>query len=167
MHDWTFTLETRTENRVSNDLLWKQDGCTHVWLPLRIYDQYRTLARLSHQLIMCSIYLQSINPWGWRAGLVQAVESYRLWLEGPGFESQSPRIAQARVRLATAHWHPSPYPVQSGSSLHWVRPINPWGWSYLTLTFYAKEILKSWLMCKGKSYFVMKCHCSNYYPLIH
>ena len=37
----------------------------------------------------------------WRAGLVQAVESYRLWLEGPGFESQSPRIAQARVRLAT------------------------------------------------------------------
>ena len=37
----------------------------------------------------------------WRAGLVQAVESYRLWPEGPGFESQSPHIAQARVRLAT------------------------------------------------------------------
>jgi len=37
----------------------------------------------------------------WRAGLVQAVESYRLWPEGPGFESRSPRIAQARVRLAT------------------------------------------------------------------
>ena len=34
-------------------------------------------------------------------GLVQAVESYRLWPEGPGFESRSPRIAQARVRLAT------------------------------------------------------------------
>ena len=46
----------------------------------------------------------------WRAGLVQAVESYRLWPEGPGFESRSPRIAQARVRLATdtlpqtPHW---------------------------------------------------------------
>ena len=37
----------------------------------------------------------------WRAGLVQAVESYRLWPEGPGFESRSSRIAQARVRLAT------------------------------------------------------------------
>jgi len=37
----------------------------------------------------------------WRAGLVQAVEAYRLWPEGPGFESRSPRIAQARVRLAT------------------------------------------------------------------
>ena len=37
----------------------------------------------------------------WRADLVQAVESYRLWPEGPGFESRSPRIAQARVRLAT------------------------------------------------------------------
>ena len=37
----------------------------------------------------------------WRAGLVQAVESYRLWPEGPRFESRSPRIAQARVRLAT------------------------------------------------------------------
>ena len=36
-----------------------------------------------------------------RAGLMQAVESYRLWPEGPGFESRSPRIAQARVRLAT------------------------------------------------------------------
>ena len=33
--------------------------------------------------------------------LVQAVESYRLWPEGLGFESRSPRIAQARVRLAT------------------------------------------------------------------
>ena len=32
---------------------------------------------------------------------MQAVESYRLWPEGPGFESRSPRIAQARVRLAT------------------------------------------------------------------
>ena len=32
---------------------------------------------------------------------MQAVESYRLWLEGPGFESRSPRIAQVRVRLAT------------------------------------------------------------------
>ena len=32
---------------------------------------------------------------------VQAVESYRLWPEGPGFESRSSRIAQARVRLAT------------------------------------------------------------------
>jgi len=31
---------------------------------------------------------------------VQAVESYCLWSEGLGFESQSPRIAQARVRLA-------------------------------------------------------------------
>ena len=38
---------------------------------------------------------------GSRAGLVQAVESYRLWPEGPGFDSRSPRIAQARVRLAT------------------------------------------------------------------
>ena len=36
-----------------------------------------------------------------RAGLVQAVESYRLGPEGPGFESRSPRIAHARVRLAT------------------------------------------------------------------
>ena len=27
--------------------------------------------------------------------------TYRLWPEGPGFESQSPRITQARVRLAT------------------------------------------------------------------
>ena len=36
-----------------------------------------------------------------RAGLVQAVESYRLRPEDPGFESWSPRIAQARVRLAT------------------------------------------------------------------
>ena len=33
--------------------------------------------------------------------LVKAVESYRLWLEGPGFESRSPRIAQTMVRLAT------------------------------------------------------------------
>ena len=32
---------------------------------------------------------------------MQAVESYRLWPEGPGFESRSPRITQARVRLAT------------------------------------------------------------------
>ena len=37
----------------------------------------------------------------WRAGLVQTVESYRLWPEGSGFESRSPRIAQARVNLAT------------------------------------------------------------------
>jgi len=36
-----------------------------------------------------------------RAGLVQAVESYCLWPEGPGFESRSSRIAQARLRLAT------------------------------------------------------------------
>jgi len=36
-----------------------------------------------------------------RAGLVQAVESYRLWPEGSGFESWSSRIAQARVRFAT------------------------------------------------------------------
>jgi hypothetical protein len=33
--------------------------------------------------------------------VVQAVESYRLWPEGPGFESRSPHIAQVRVRLAT------------------------------------------------------------------
>ena len=31
---------------------------------------------------------------------MQAVESYHLLPEGPGFESRSPRIAQARVRLA-------------------------------------------------------------------
>ena len=37
----------------------------------------------------------------WRPGLVQVVESYRLWPEGPGFELWYPRIAQARVRLAT------------------------------------------------------------------
>ena len=43
----------------------------------------------------------NIHAPGRRAGLVQAVESYRLWPEGPGFESRSPRIAQARVRLAT------------------------------------------------------------------
>ena len=38
---------------------------------------------------------------GRRAGLVQAVESYRMRPEGLGFESQSPRIAQARLRLVT------------------------------------------------------------------
>ena len=32
---------------------------------------------------------------------MQAVESYRLSPEGPGFELRSPRIAQARVRLTT------------------------------------------------------------------
>ena len=31
---------------------------------------------------------------------MQAAESYRLWPEGPGFESRSPSIARARVRLA-------------------------------------------------------------------
>ena len=34
-----------------------------------------------------------------RAGLVQAVESYCLWPEGPGFESRSSRIAQASVSV--------------------------------------------------------------------
>jgi hypothetical protein len=57
-----------------------------------------------------------------RVGLVQAVESYRLCLEGPGFKSRSPRIAQARVRLATDH--PFPNPAQSGSFLHWVHPLG-------------------------------------------
>ena len=39
--------------------------------------------------------------WFLLSGLVQAVESYRLWPEGLGFESRSPRIAQTKVRLAT------------------------------------------------------------------
>ena len=43
------------------------------------------------------------------ANLVQAVESYRLWPEGPGFESRSPRIAQARVKLATDTLPRTPY----------------------------------------------------------
>jgi hypothetical protein len=55
-----------------------------------------------------------------RAGLVQAVEPYRLWPEGPRFEPRSPRVAQARVRLATDTLPQTPH---SGSSLHWVRPL--------------------------------------------
>jgi len=48
-----------------------------------------------------SLFLLLLDSETRRAGLVQAVESYRLWPEGPVFESWSPRIAQARVRLAT------------------------------------------------------------------
>ena len=44
-----------------------------------------------------------------RAGLVQAVESYHMWPEGPMFESRSPRIAQARIRLATNTLPQTPY----------------------------------------------------------
>ena len=46
-----------------------------------------------------------------RAGLVQAVESYRRKPEGPGFKSRSPRIAQARVRLATDTLPQTPHRV--------------------------------------------------------
>jgi len=42
-------------------------------------------------------------------GQVQVVESYCLWPEGPGFESRSPRIAQARVRLATNTFYQTPH----------------------------------------------------------
>jgi hypothetical protein len=53
------------------------------------------------ELISECFFLIPLNCYCRRAGLVQAVESYRLWLEGPGFESRTPHIAQARVRLAT------------------------------------------------------------------
>jgi len=39
--------------------------------------------------------------WSIKHTYVLIFESYRLWPKGPGFESPSPRIAQARVRLAT------------------------------------------------------------------
>ena len=47
--------------------------------------------------------------------------TYRLWPEGPGFESQSPRITQARVRLATDTLPQTSR--RSGSSLHCVHPL--------------------------------------------
>ena len=50
-----------------------------------------------------------------RAGLMQAVESYRLWSEGPGFKSRPSHIAQVRVRLATDTLPQTP---------HWVRPFT-------------------------------------------
>jgi len=58
---------------------------------------------LDHNVIFQAyqVFVMGILVTERRAGLVQAVESYRLWPEGPGFESRSPRIAQARVRLAT------------------------------------------------------------------
>ena len=42
---------------------------------------------------------------------MQAVESYRLWPEGPEFESRSPCIAQARIRLATNTLPQTPHRV--------------------------------------------------------
>ena len=68
------------------------------------WEKQTLLSPLATQFCFCPIKInkQSCSrKKKWRAGLVQAVESYRLWPEGPGFESRSPRIAQARVRLAT------------------------------------------------------------------
>ena len=60
-----------------------------------------SFVELDVELMYSWISLVKTNASVRRAGLVQAVESYRLWPEGPRFESWSPRIAQARVRLAT------------------------------------------------------------------
>ena len=44
------------------------------------------------------LFIRTFHPC---CNLMWPEESYRLWPEGPGFELRSPRIAQARVRLAT------------------------------------------------------------------
>jgi len=58
---------------------------------------------------------------------------------GPGASGRvlPPVIGRSRVRVAVfshctgegkaCHWHPSPDPAQSGSSLHWVRPLSTVG----------------------------------------
>jgi len=63
-----------------------------------------------------------------RAGLVQAVESYRLWPEGPGFESRSPRIAQAWVRLATDTLPQTPH--RAGALCTGHAKAYTWGTAY-------------------------------------
>ena len=70
-------------------------------------------------MVRVTIMLMLFN---WRAGLVQAVESYRLWPEGPRFESWSPRIAQARVRLATNTLHQTPH--RAGALCTGYAPFN-------------------------------------------
>ena len=60
---------------------------------------------------------------------------------GPGVSGRvlSPVTGRSRVQVAVSshctgegkacHWHPSPDPAQSGSSLHWVRPFFYIFWS--------------------------------------
>ena len=89
----------------------KELACIFVVRPSKYASLYHLLlwyitsalsfVELDVELMYSWISLVKTNASVRRAGLVQAVESYRLWPEGPRFESWSPRIAQARVRLAT------------------------------------------------------------------
>ena len=62
-----------------------------------LYDLSITIEALYN----CSDHVWSCTVVRMFCFVYHPVESYRLWPEGPGFESRSPRIAQARVRLAT------------------------------------------------------------------
>ena len=76
---------------------WMKNRRSH---PLRLKVATKKVLIFLYKMFMGFFFL-TVDDCKWRVGLVQAVESYRMWLEGPGFESRSSRIVQARVRLAT------------------------------------------------------------------
>ena len=82
--------------------------------------------------------------------LIRPKSKYKVHMEAdrvlpPGASGRvlTPATGRSRVRVAvsshctgegkTRHWHPSPDPAQSGSSLHWVRPFFLWRQIELTL----------------------------------
>jgi len=76
---------------------------------------------------------------------------------GPGASGRvlPPVTGRSWVRVAVSlhctgegkayHWHPSPDPAQSGSSLHWVRPLlmlNRWSWQTLLCKLQAQIVYR-------------------------
>ena len=79
-----------------------------------------------------------VNVYPTGAVCLSILSSVRFFLStylGPGASGRvlPPVTGRSRVRVAVSshctgegkacHWHPSPDPAQSGSSLHWVHPI--------------------------------------------
>ena len=118
-----------------------------VWSKCRwVVDIWKTL------IYKCNLYYVTWNcvtylgRQFWRAGLVQAVESYRLWPEDPGFESRSPRIAQARVRLATDTLLQTPH--RAGALYTGYAPLSGqtiwWWWMLLFIAPDGEEAWPRW-----------------------
>ena len=117
VHTWQHWDQRGTLSGTSNLIKWKHYPLSKIENNKVSYCEKQRIVFLAEQRhwiffsetdinVSCSVkttekFLNGLVTTHRRTGLVQAVESYRLWPEGPGFESRSSRIAQARVRLAT------------------------------------------------------------------
>ena len=81
---------------------------------------------------------------------------------GPGASGRvlPPVTGRSRVRVAVSshftgegkacHWHPSPNPAQSGSSLHWVRPLYIWMVKEINIAASNMCTITSWREAQNK-----------------